>query len=226
VSEAHDPERKMFGVDRLAALVGRAPIGEDLIDACLAELAEFTGNVDEQEDDITLVTLARGDAAPIQPEVDTDVLLDAFESPSPPGNERAAMARVRALLENELDGAALDRLGTAVAETVVNAAEHGNGGSADIPVEVAVFRTAAGFRVDVTDSARTERRVEPNADAPDIDLKLAGLQSPRGWRLFLVRSMVDDVEERTSASLSPLRPVCSSPPAFSSCTPTTSRSRS
>ncbi|HET9900803.1 MAG TPA: ATP-binding protein, partial [Actinomycetes bacterium] len=52
-------------------------------------------------------------------------------------------------------GAALDRLGTAVAETVMNAAEHGNGGSPDVPVEVAVFRTAAGFRVDVSDSART-----------------------------------------------------------------------
>ena len=81
----------------------------------------------------------------------------------------------------------------------MNAATHGNGGSSDVPVEVAVFRTPAGFRIDVTDSALTEHRIEPNAEEPDIDLKLAGLQSPRGWGLFLARSMVDDVEERTSA---------------------------
>ena len=201
VSEAHDSQRQMFGVDRLAALVGHGPVGKDLIDACLAELAEFTGSADEQEDDITLVTLARGDRPPSEPEEEEgiEVLLEAFASPSPPGNERRAMARVRALLETELDAAALDRLGTAVAETVMNAATHGNGGSSDVPVEVAVFRTPAGFRIDVTDSALTEHRIEPNAEEPDIDLKLAGLQSPRGWGLFLVRSMVDDVEERTSA---------------------------
>ena len=32
-------------------------------------------------------------------------------------------------------------------------------------------------------------------DVPDLDLKLAGLQSPRGWGLFLARSLVDDIEE-------------------------------
>jgi anti-sigma regulatory factor (Ser/Thr protein kinase) len=29
--------------------------------------------------------------------------------------------------------------------------------------------------------------------APDIDAKLAGLQSPRGWGLFLIRNMVDEL---------------------------------
>ncbi|MBK6434003.1 hypothetical protein [Candidatus Amarolinea dominans] len=28
---------------------------------------------------------------------------------------------------------------------------------------------------------------------PDLEAKLAGLQSPRGWGLFLIRSMVDDM---------------------------------
>jgi anti-sigma regulatory factor (Ser/Thr protein kinase) len=31
----------------------------------------------------------------------------------------------------------------------------------------------------------------PEAEQPDLDAKLAGLQSPRGWGLFLIEQMVD-----------------------------------
>ena len=31
------------------------------------------------------------------------------------------------------------------------------------------------------------------AETPDIDAKLAGLQSPRGWGLFLIQNMVDEM---------------------------------
>ena len=34
---------------------------------------------------------------------------------------------------------------------------------------------------------------------PDLDAKLAGLQSPRGWGLFLMRELVDEVRTRDSA---------------------------
>ena len=34
-------------------------------------------------------------------------------------------------------------------------------------------------------------------DAPDLEAKLAGLQSPRGWGLFLIRSMVDEMNVRS-----------------------------
>jgi anti-sigma regulatory factor (Ser/Thr protein kinase) len=36
--------------------------------------------------------------------------------------------------------------------------------------------------------------VPPNAEAPDIDAKLAGEQKPRGWGLFLIRNMVDQMD--------------------------------
>jgi anti-sigma regulatory factor (Ser/Thr protein kinase) len=36
--------------------------------------------------------------------------------------------------------------------------------------------------------------IEP-AEAPDIDAKLEGLQSPRGWGLFLIREMVDELRQ-------------------------------
>ncbi len=32
------------------------------------------------------------------------------------------------------------------------------------------------------------------ADEPDIEAKLAGLQKPRGWGLFLIRHMVDRMD--------------------------------
>jgi serine phosphatase RsbU (regulator of sigma subunit) len=59
LAEAHDPERRMFGFPRLAALVGGCAGGQELIDRLLGELEAFTGPGWEQEDDITLVALQR-----------------------------------------------------------------------------------------------------------------------------------------------------------------------
>ncbi len=56
ITEAHDQHRHMFGSSRLREVVGSA--GDALLDALLAELARFTGDGWEQEDDITLLTLA------------------------------------------------------------------------------------------------------------------------------------------------------------------------
>ncbi len=58
--EAHDPRRGMFGFPRLQGLVGAHRTGgSSLISFLLSELARFTGEGWEQEDDITLVTLDR-----------------------------------------------------------------------------------------------------------------------------------------------------------------------
>ncbi len=60
--EAHDPHREMFGFPRLRNLVGTDHSGgSSLIDFLLSELTHFTGEDWEQEDDITLVTLARSE---------------------------------------------------------------------------------------------------------------------------------------------------------------------
>jgi serine phosphatase RsbU (regulator of sigma subunit) len=60
--EAHDPHREMFGFPRLQNLVGTRRLGRaSLLDFLLSELARFTGEDWEQEDDITLVTLARSE---------------------------------------------------------------------------------------------------------------------------------------------------------------------
>jgi anti-sigma regulatory factor (Ser/Thr protein kinase) len=44
----------------------------------------------------------------------------------------------------------------------------------------------------------TDRGSAPPAgptEVPDIEAKLAGLQRPRGWGLFLIKNMVDDSRE-------------------------------
>jgi serine phosphatase RsbU (regulator of sigma subunit) len=61
--EAHDPRRDMFGIPRLEGFIGAHPGGAPMIDFLLSELARFTGEEWEQEDDITLVTLQRSEAA-------------------------------------------------------------------------------------------------------------------------------------------------------------------
>lgn len=57
--EAHNGKRDMFGFPRLLAFIGAHPGGPGLLDPLLAELAAFTGNDWEQEDDVTLVALHR-----------------------------------------------------------------------------------------------------------------------------------------------------------------------
>jgi serine phosphatase RsbU (regulator of sigma subunit) len=62
--EAHDPKRDMFGFPRLQGLVGaHRSDGPAMVNFLLSELARFTGEEWEQEDDITLVTLDRSETA-------------------------------------------------------------------------------------------------------------------------------------------------------------------
>ena len=138
LAEAHDPEGEMFGFPRTLGLVGRADDGQELIDALLAELDEFTGAGWEQEDDITLVTLRRSlGAGMVAPGAAGERLLAELEVPSAPGNERRAIDGVAAAVAPlALPEDRLDRVKTAVGEAVMNAMEHGNGYREDLPVAV------------------------------------------------------------------------------------------
>jgi serine phosphatase RsbU (regulator of sigma subunit)/anti-sigma regulatory factor (Ser/Thr protein kinase) len=191
LAEAHAPDRQMFGFPRLAELCGYPGGGETLIDRLLAELAAFTGPGWEQEDDITLVTLQRlgGAAAP--------QVLDEFTVPSENGAERGAVERMTAAVAklDLLPAARLEELKTAVAEAVMNAAEHGNRHRPELPVAVRVTASAAHLEVSVTDQGGD--RPTPDATEPDLAAKLTGRQGPRGWGLFLIRNMVDEL--RTSS---------------------------
>jgi anti-sigma regulatory factor (Ser/Thr protein kinase) len=121
------------------------------------------------------------------------VLAD-FELPSRLGNERAAIDQVAdAVGRLGLPGPTLDKLKTAVGEATMNAIEHGNGGRAEIPVQLHVEATPDTLTVRVTDQGGGGGAPIVDPEAPDLDAKLAGMQSPRGWGLFLIKNMVDDL---------------------------------
>ncbi len=192
--EAHSPEHEMFGFPRLMELVGRGG-GEDLIDSLLGELDAFTGSDWEQEDDITLVTLRRTTGGSVEMSGEHERTLAEFTALSEPGNERRVIELVtEAVRELELPRARLDRLQTAVGEAVMNAMEHGNGYRSDAEVGVRVVVAGADLLVQIADEGASDA-IAP-AEAPDLAAKLAGDQTPRGWGLFLIRNMVDELRTR------------------------------
>jgi anti-sigma regulatory factor (Ser/Thr protein kinase) len=177
--------------------------GQDLLDQLLDGLHVFTGSGWEQEDDITLVTLRRSAqaAAPVLTTSPTpERELDAFTVEGAEGNERAAMRRVAdavAGLGLTLEG--LERLKTGVAETVMNAIEYGSQNDPTVPVDVRVTTDDRAIRVAVTDRARSGPI--PEVEAPDLTAKLEGRQKPRGWGLFLIKHMVDELDVSSADGL-------------------------
>jgi anti-sigma regulatory factor (Ser/Thr protein kinase) len=119
------------------------------------------------------------------------VVLAEFELPSQVGNEREVVDRVAGAVEGlELGAERLERLKTAVAEATLNAMEHGSGYRPDRPVQIRVVREVGRLLVQVSD--RGGGRELPERGDPDIEAKLAGEQTPRGWGLFLIENMVDE----------------------------------
>ena len=187
VTEAHDAGREMFGGGRLATVMAEAGTrrGDELLRTLIAALGAFVAPGAEQEDDITLVAIRR-ESGPVE-------VLAGFSIASEPGNEREAIRQLEpALAAAGLPAARLERMKTAVAEAVMNAMEHGNGFQPELPVDVRLVRDGGALLVEVTD--RGSARPMPEAPEPDIEAKLAGEQTPRGWGLFLIRNMVDELD--------------------------------
>jgi serine phosphatase RsbU (regulator of sigma subunit)/anti-sigma regulatory factor (Ser/Thr protein kinase) len=199
VAEAHGEGREMFGFPRLMDVVGARSGSGDVIERVLSELDRFTPDGWEQEDDITLVAVTReaegADAAAPSPSVD-----ETFSVPSIPGSERQVAERVVELVTPlGLEPARLDRLKTATAEAAMNAIEHGNQSNAELLVGVAVRSGGGELSVRITDRGGGVTPLD-EVESPDLEAKLEGLQKPRGWGLFLIQNMVDDVRVEADGS--------------------------
>jgi serine phosphatase RsbU (regulator of sigma subunit)/anti-sigma regulatory factor (Ser/Thr protein kinase) len=196
ITEAHSVDGEMYGFGRLMGRVAIKPPDGDMVAALVGDLEGFTGSGAEQEDDITLVVVRRTasarEAAETFEKRDSTEVLARFSVPSEEGNERIAISKVtEAVGELGMEEARLERLMTAVGETVMNAIEHGNDNRAEIPVEVEVEATAATVIVRISDQGG--EKTIPETEVPDIEAKLAGEQTPRGWGLFLIGQMVDEI---------------------------------
>ena len=116
-----------------------------------------------------------------------------FALPNEPGKERLAMQEVtEAVKVLGLPEQRLERLKTAVAEATMNAMEHGNGYQSEVPVVIEVLASDTALSVRITDWDGSPP-LSPDAEMPDLEAKLEGLQTPRGWGLFLIKNMVDEM---------------------------------
>ena len=120
-------------------------------------------------------------------------VLAELSVPSEPGNERLVMERVAAVVkELGLSEQRLERLKTAVVEATMNAMEHGNRYRPQAPVVIEVLSSGADLSVRINDQGRSLVQ-DPDTEVPDLEAKLEELQTPRGWGLFLIKSMVDEM---------------------------------
>jgi len=204
LAEAHNSRREMFGFPRVKQLLSDHPSGPAVLIASLvAALERFTAGGWEHEDDVTLLAIectsvdrepaeavrrsTAGTARPLQAE---------FSIPSRPGNERLAIEKVaEAVRDLSFSSARLEKLKTAVGEATMNAMEHGNQYREDLPVRIRLKASDKQLSVFITDQGGGQRI--PEAATPDLKAKLDGLQSPRGWGLFLIQNMVDDLQVTT-----------------------------
>jgi anti-sigma regulatory factor (Ser/Thr protein kinase) len=79
----------------------------------------------------------------------------------------------------------------------MNAIEHGHHNRPELLVHVEVHAEGERVVVCVTDQGGAP---DGSSTEPDLGLKLAGEQSPRGWGLFLIRHMVDEMTVETAGS--------------------------
>ena len=120
-------------------------------------------------------------------------VLAELSVPSEPGNERRATEEVaKAVSGLGLPERTLERLKTAVAEATMNAMEHGNRYNPEVPVEIRLLSSDTDLFVRITDQGGSPVPT-PDKEVPDLEAKLEGMQTPRGWGLFLIQNMVDEM---------------------------------
>ena len=97
-----------------------------------------------------------------------------------------------------LEPARLEQLKTAVSEATMNAIEHGNQPTPSCRSTIEDRLADGVLTVRITDEGGGPRIAE--AETPDLEAKLDGLQKPRGWGLFLIENMVDEIRVTTDGS--------------------------
>ena len=120
--------------------------------------------------------------------------------PSQLGWERAAMDLVASVARRM--GFPADRIEdikTAVAEAIINAIEHGNKEDKERQVLVLLAPEGERLEINVQDQSDTPfPSTDAGGTAPSIEDKLAGLTGARGWGMFLIKELVDEVEFTSS----------------------------
>jgi serine/threonine-protein kinase RsbW len=101
-------------------------------------------------------------------------------------NTAASVARMMGFGEERVED-----LKTAIAEACINAMEHGNKLDETLSVGVVLSMNADSLEVKVHD---TGSGPQEHAAVPDIDKKMHEEEGARGMGIFLIESLVDEVE--------------------------------
>ncbi|HEY2040726.1 MAG TPA: anti-sigma regulatory factor [Edaphobacter sp.] len=101
-------------------------------------------------------------------------------------NTAASVARLMGFGDERIED-----LKTAIAEACINAMEHGNKLDEKLSVGVVLSMGSDSLEVKVVD---TGSGPQSQAAAPDIDKKMHEEEEARGMGMFLIESLVDEVE--------------------------------
>ena len=110
--------------------------------------------------------------------------------PSVMGFEKVAMECAASTAKNM--GFTEDRvedLKTAVAEACLNAIEHGNKMDTSTKVGITLTIEESKLQVSVSDEGKGIAKIS----APSIENKIEGKEKTRGWGLFLIKNLVNEV---------------------------------
>ncbi len=98
----------------------------------------------------------------------------------------AAVAKIMGFHKNKIED-----LKTAVSEACINAIEHGNRSQQDTTVLVTLKINKKSLEVNIKDEGKGIGR---KIKIPKIEKQIAGDEDPRGWGMFLIKNLVDEVE--------------------------------
>lgn len=116
--------------------------------------------------------------------------------PSTQGAEKIAMdfaGKVAKSMKFPADR--IEDLKTAVAEACMNAIEHGNKLDAATRVGIRLTLDNGRLQVTVQDKGSGIGKIR----APDLDSRIEGKTDPRGWGIFLIENLMDEVTFESTA---------------------------
>jgi|GEM_PF-626553 len=201
VLEAQNKEDDFFGFERIEALLNDIPSDASagvVLQAIQSAVSEHLGSLAPQDDTTILVIRAAEETEEQRtflenlPPIGVNPLLDENQKnielnlPSILGYEKVAMGTAGALArEIGFDDERVADIQTAVAETCMNAIEHGNSEEVDRFVNVALITSPEAIEIRVQDHGLKQLPKE---------LPPPGQGDMRGWGLFFMKNLVDHFE--------------------------------
>lgn len=198
-----------FGFERLQQSIKQhAHAALNQLPQRLVSAAEAYTGTREHIDDLTLMVVRVGE---LRTPVKTTMAIGgpAVQPCATPGEIRLSLPSCLGYECMAMDAAAamakmmgfaparVEDLRTAVSETCINAIEHGNKLNAANRVDVFIRTEAKTLTVQVCDNGMGFT----SATSPHLEKKIRGEEDPRGWGLFLIEKLVDQVEFKTMPAL-------------------------